>query len=1801
MASANEDSLVYVPNIPSNIPEKDVQQMLQNRVEAIGRMKIIDVKCYSKLGVAVIRLMNEDDKTYIVSNVQSTVLDPQHRINISFVNELELHSYIVLDRNASKTFSSDQIAHRFKQAFKVSENPICEPICDQFPNIFRVIMNSLDDLTRVANSPDFQIEKCNATVYICADCSFFDALPPFINDTKLLCAVNAQIGGKELPAASLYVQYNKDTGHAVVLVTKSAETWTVATFLTIDGQNVSKKTKLSHRVLVSSVPRDFAIDRIISDKLFANRVLAQNHIDNQLILELNSEESYKDCLNRGSLRIDDTMMEIKPYTLVIDPETIDIHAENWYETDMLEIKPDIMTLLQKPQHPIFHYQWNAKKWIEQFRKLESTEQRSKDHELHRHLLRVTVMLNTIGVLRKQRYMVNNEEVILKPDRMHTIVYDHKSKLAHGTKTSVSNIKTPYVSTSVKVVHEDCLIIYQKLVSEGRRPLLLNMANQANPGGGYRKGDGAQEENLFRRSNYYQSLDVEIADKDRSERVHCNNKCELKPIPKSDSFYPMDDFGAIYTTGITVFRQTESSGYTYMKTPLYNVCAIAVAAYKDPKLKNSRTLEDKFAANTQKKIENSFAIAHHHKHDCLVLSALGCGAFKNPAGHIASIFKSVILQYAGFFNIIYFAIVDDHNADNKINQQGNFLPFRELLDGLIVPSPIILRLNAAIGPNRVLDKSTDGQLTLSDVFILDLPPCHHGAKCRDYRKPGHKGQFSHPPMCPLLNATSSCEQLDDDVHAFTFMHNTKCKFGGECNDTDLIHWLDTDHPEFCEYGGSCTNISPKHLVAYRHLPNCPDGSKCSKHRRRDPEHLKSFRHCRSVCPYDNCCINFQDNAHFDDKIHSFRPPCPWTPYNCSKYIEFFQTNNSKVVSSEVEDHCLEYSHVCPYGRHCRTTEENHLEISIHIARQLCPDGSRCSKVTQEDHLESYTHPNIRDIRLLCNIPGFKCSDRLNDKHFKKYRHNKNHDHFSVAPCSNLNASINFARNQSQLIKTVNTYIDRMNWQKAKISPEILNWIRALQPVHRCRQEIFESILVIGHVMSRRYMDLLRKPENVVRAVQQHSRVRLIFLQHNSPIVKENACKLIEILVEAEFKKAKSEGKNPLDPDYESKIHRIEQKLQPPLNNREIQVIHEWSVEIAQASIKLNANPTGIKYGPDEKLGTDQHVFSILGPHLGHYYGDIVITFKQEIMFHPDANFSIQAGTSFYSKSAYSLRPWMKDPGTDEKRIEHFHSSKLHCSVHSYEYAAASELVALTGLYQQSMTVDLEAVLQRWTSVDSHQTFESHLPQLIPLDYIDRVYIPKNVFESLSTEAQQSAKGAFKDALIISIYESDEIKSGTALEEILGQTYPKYVFEQLCEAVKHRMDAPNISRGIVITVAASEFEEHIILPISISQAHHLYYLDKPQSQSGHQFTYIYWQAMNGDMMLTVANEKISAGEEQFNLQCLICYIAGKPSTVTEEYREAYSYLNDGLPFQHGNNVTESRFKAKSNKFYRGCNTDDYFTFCLKISHAAGQVTLSHVGPNSIYNHEKIECSFNKFDLDLSKLDFIHLSAGSQDVPVRNLTINFEPIPELHPPVDTDFKKDTTSLLAKYLVPISYTDPNALSTNGKKGARPVRIVPPSNVSTSDVLGRIRDMFFCRHANAIEPVALDDAPPILKPCGDSVYCLQQYSSKHAKAYSHPCGFSELCTRKVKEPYLTHERHNALKCAQDKNCLKKHDPVHRATYRHTNLPDYLIPCRKHMNCLDKAPNHRIKYFHGEALPLIRRKLYLIHHAIIYSDSFLGK
>ena len=110
------------------------------------------------------------------------------------------------------------------------------------------------------------------------------------------------------------------------------------------------------------------------------------------------------------------------------------------------------------------------------------------------------------------------------------------------------------------------------------------------------------------------------------------------------------------------------------------------------------------------------------------------------------------------------------------------------------------------------------------------------------------------------------------------------------------------------------------------------------------------------------------------------------------------------------------------------------------------------------------------------------------------------------------------------------------------------------------------------------------------------------------------------------------------------------------------------------------------------------------------------------------------------------------------------------------------------------------------------------------------------------------------------------------------------------------------------------------------------------------------------------------------------------------------------------------------------------------------------------------------------------------------------------------------------------------------------------------------------------------LVECPYSLYCPHQNSAAHTRIYSHPCRYNELCQDKANEPHLTHEIHRVPHCPEDTNCLELTNPVHRAQYRHTNLPDYLHLCHHGRFCRINSPEHRVKYFHDEELPSIKSK-----------------
>ena len=140
-----------------------------------------------------------------------------------------------------------------------------------------------------------------------------------------------------------------------------------------------------------------------------------------------------------------------------------------------------------------------------------------------------------------------------------------------------------------------------------------------------------------------------------------------------------------------------------------------------------------------------------------------------------------------------------------------------------------------------------------------------------------------------------------------------------------------------------------------------------------------------------------------------------------------------------------------------------------------------------------------------------------------------DDSGVVRYFNLNQNIDFVQNQKDNIARVTRYIENEKWKQlssGSISDEIIDWIRTVQPVHRCSPEIFESILLHGHVMGREYMEHLKKPKFVANCVLEHSQIRRIE-NLKLPGYANHAREYVTALVDIEYKKKNSLSNDSLE--------------------------------------------------------------------------------------------------------------------------------------------------------------------------------------------------------------------------------------------------------------------------------------------------------------------------------------------------------------------------------------------------------------------------------------------------------------------------------------------------------------------------------------------------------------------------------------------------------------------------------------------------------------------------------------------------
>lgn len=207
-----------------------------------------------------------------------------------------------------------------------------------------------------------------------------------------------------------------------------------------------------------------------------------------------------------------------------------------------------------------------------------------------------------------------------------------------------NVKpTPrFDHTNVEIIDGDSFDVVNQLQTTGKidstNTMVLNLASAKRPGGGVVTGSSAQEECLFRCSNYF--------------------------LTANHFLYRLPNDASVLCRDVTVNRSFKEK-YAILEKPFVTNC-LAVSALCSPSLNNRGEYKSENDLNImRRKIQQIFKVAQHQGYDNLVLGAIGCGVFRNPRHQVADLFFETIKEFNKCFKNVYFAILtfDGKDMDN----------------------------------------------------------------------------------------------------------------------------------------------------------------------------------------------------------------------------------------------------------------------------------------------------------------------------------------------------------------------------------------------------------------------------------------------------------------------------------------------------------------------------------------------------------------------------------------------------------------------------------------------------------------------------------------------------------------------------------------------------------------------------------------------------------------------------------------------------------------------------------------------------------------------------------------------------------------------------------------------------------------------------------------------------------------------------------------------------------------------------------------------------------------------------------
>jgi uncharacterized protein (TIGR02452 family) len=172
------------------------------------------------------------------------------------------------------------------------------------------------------------------------------------------------------------------------------------------------------------------------------------------------------------------------------------------------------------------------------------------------------------------------------------------------------------------------------------PAALNFASAKNPGGGYKRGAKAQEEDLARCSAlYYSQL---------KQRAYYETNRACGSLLYTDTI--------IYSAAVPFFRDEK---YQLLEEPASIAIITAPAPNAGEELRRRPENDAEVHAALQQRAGMVLAVAEAKQHRNLVLGAWGCGVFRNAPARVAKVFDDWLEspRFRDSFERVVFAIYE----------------------------------------------------------------------------------------------------------------------------------------------------------------------------------------------------------------------------------------------------------------------------------------------------------------------------------------------------------------------------------------------------------------------------------------------------------------------------------------------------------------------------------------------------------------------------------------------------------------------------------------------------------------------------------------------------------------------------------------------------------------------------------------------------------------------------------------------------------------------------------------------------------------------------------------------------------------------------------------------------------------------------------------------------------------------------------------------------------------------------------------------------------------------------------------